>query len=236
MRNVIQSLLVTVALGSQGMAAPPDVRPVTASRITRALTAIRDSTQTYLAAREIRLDLDFPSGNSGKGKLFVLFEPSTGLFFHTYSWERNDYPEVAWIDNVETRSRIAVSTDRLVIVTCGNAVGILESAERAASLEDAEAQSLKWMSDHLSEVEERLSGNVRVTSLQLDRNEFPKGFFPEYDQRPGLPLKLMDMVRRDAGWDLTIENTDNHRTIKLIIRHQGDTWVRGGVRVDQAQE
>ncbi len=95
MRNAMQLLLVTVALASQAMAAPPGVRPVTASRITRALSAIRDSSQTYLAAREIRLDMDFPSGNSGKGKLFILFEPSSGLFFHTYGWERNDYPGVA---------------------------------------------------------------------------------------------------------------------------------------------
>ncbi len=137
---------------------------------------------------------------------------------------------------METGSRIGVNADRLVIVTCGNAVVILESAEKAANLEDAEAKSLKWMSDHLSEVEGRLSGSVRVTSLQLDRNEFPKGFFREFDSRPGLPLKLVDMVPRDAGWDLTLESTDYHQRAKLLIHRQGETWFRSPVRADQAQE
>jgi hypothetical protein len=231
MRNVMQSMLMAAALVASTMAATPGVRPVTSSRNTRALTAVNDSGQTYLAAREMQVDLDFPSGKSGKGKLFLLFEPSTGLFLHTYGWERNEYPAIAWIDDIETHSLVGVSADRLVIV---NTLGIRESTEKAASLDDAEAKSLKWMNEHLLDVEARLPGNVRVASLQLDSSGFPKGFFREYNVMPGLPLKLVDMVRQGNGWDLTLESTEHHRRVKLLISPQGNTWVHGFARPDQA--
>ena len=239
MRTTIKWMLMIVALAVSIMAAAPGVRPVTASRNNRTLTAVTESGQTYLAARELGVDLDFPAGQSGKGQLYILFEPSTGFFLQIFGWERNDYPRT-WIAQQEARSRVGVTADRLVIVTFSDGAGIIESTEKASNLDDAEAKSLKWIGDHLAQIETRTDRELyRATYRPLGRSDFPKGFLRPglqhgsiemIDPLPGLRVRLVDMVYKGGGWELTLESTETQRKAKVFVFRRGTEWFTGPIR------
>jgi hypothetical protein len=190
---------------------------------------------TYVAAREVRVDLDFFDGKSGKGVLSVLFQPSTGLYLHALAWEPDGYPKYDFVGHLEEGCRVGVDRDRLFIAAFANGVVVNHSIEKATSIDDAEAKSLKWYADHLPQVEDRsYRGQTTNTVLALDRFESPKGFFQsEIDSRPGLPVKLVDMAwNGDDAWVLTLENTEGstaHPRANLVIFRSGGAWSRGRV-------
>jgi hypothetical protein len=232
--------LVAIMLAAAAFAAAPGVRPVSQSRTTRSLTAVGTTGPTYLAAREVHLDLDFPDGSSGKGILYILFEPASGLYFHTLGWKRDANLDFAVIDHVKAYSRVGILPDCLFIVTFAMGIVIQDSAEQAASIDDAEAKSLKWYADRLTQVEDRSDrGQTTTTNLPVSRWDFPKGFFKgELDSRGVAPVKLVDMVRKDDGtWLLTLECTDDpsahHRAAVILrrggIRPIGDAWSMSGI-------
>jgi hypothetical protein len=232
--------LTAVALAGAAFAAAPGVRPVSQSRTTRSLTAVGTTGPTYLAAREVQVDLDFPDGSSGKGILYVLFEPASGLYFHTLGWKRDANLDFAVIDHVEAYSRVGILPDCLFIVTFAMGIVIQDSAERAGSLDDAEAQALKWYADRLPQVEDRSYRNPTTnTDFPVVRSDFPKGFFREgLDARLAPPVKLVDMVRKDDGtWLLTLESTEDpsaHHRAAVILRRGGirpirDAWSMSGI-------
>jgi len=219
------SMFLTVAFSASGLAVASGVRPVTGSRRDHTLTAITESGQTYLAGRELQVDLDFPSGKSAKGKLFILFEPSKGLFLQACGWEQRDYPAYAWMDDIKAYSRVGVTADRIFMVSANQAIVVVESVEKANSLDDAEAKSLQLVGDHLAETEARKPTSVKATSLMIDRSDFPDGFFRgRYDPMGLLRVKLADMVWQGGEWDLTLESMDTHRQAKLRIIQQGSMW------------
>src|SRR5690349_11651153 len=99
MKRTSKYIIMTTVLGyGWGLGAIPGARPVPGSRNDHALTAARESGRTYLAGRELQVDLEFPSGRSRKGELIVLFEPSTGLFLRILHWAANEYPKKPWTD------------------------------------------------------------------------------------------------------------------------------------------
>lgn len=243
MNSLMKSILVITFLAASSgsvLSAQPGVRPVAGSRKDRALTAMIDSRQTYLAAREMRVDLAFPSGKTGKAILFELFEPSSGYYLQTFGWAEKDYPAVSdsGSEGEEPRWRVGVTPDRLVMITLAcNAIGITESTEKAANIDDAEAKTLGWVSDHLAEIEAR-TNHPRQTLIGLGRWDFPQGFFKVQDDPRPCPvsLKFLSMVRRDNGWDLMFESTETQRKARLLLTRIATGWARGPVRVDAEQE
>jgi hypothetical protein len=231
-------MLSLVALAVSALPVPPAVRAVAGSRRDRGLTAVAKWGETYLTARETRVDVDFPSGKTGKAVLFVLFEPSTGYYLHTFNWAERDYPEAWWNENEVSHWRAGVAADRLFAVGgAGGRIGILDSSEKAASMDDAEAKTLRLISDHLAEVEAR-SGSYRpkVTNLEVGRGEFPQGFFrSQMDPRPGLPLEFLGLVSRDDSWELTLESTETHQKATLLITPRKIGWTRGPVQVEKVR-
>jgi hypothetical protein len=199
------------------------------------MTAITVSGPSYLAAREMQVDLEFPNGKFGKGRFFLLFEPVSGLYLHTLGWERDAYPTYDFIGHVEAHGRVGIAGDRLFIAFFGDGVGILDSVEKAASIDDAEARSLKWYTDHLAQVEDRsYRGQLTSTNIPISRFAFPKGFFhSEHDSRPGLPVKLLDMAPGEKGaWVLTLESTDDptdHPRAKILIHRTYGSWGTPGI-------
>jgi hypothetical protein len=231
MRSATKCMIIAVALGGWGLEAAPGARPVPGSRNDHALTAARESGRTYLAGRELQIDLDFPSGRSRKGELIVLFEPSTGLFLRILHWA-NDYPKTPWTD-MDAQWQFGVAAGRLVIVTFAEGVGIVQSTEKASSIDDAETQSLNWAQGHIADLEARSSGGNIF--LAVGKFEFPEGFLRLRHDPLGLRIKLVDMVWQGQGWDLTIENMDTHRRAKLLVTQHGNTWTRSLVRPMPAQ-
>jgi len=167
-----------------------------------------------------------------------VFEPTSGFFFHLFAWEPNNYPAANWIRDIESaRTRILVSPERLILVTCASSyVGIEETTEKATSLDDAESKSLKWFNDNLSKVENRTyKGRYTYGTFTFGSSEFPKGYFgPEFYEVSGLPLKLIDVTRaKVAGAEehivLTVESTVTHKRAIGHFFRQGGQWMKGGV-------
>jgi hypothetical protein len=88
MSSIAKSALIAAAVFASAAAQTPGIRPVPDSRKDRALTANAAYGQTYLAARDLQVDLAFPGGGAGKGRGTIVFEPSTGFFFHRIEWAR----------------------------------------------------------------------------------------------------------------------------------------------------
>jgi hypothetical protein len=236
--------LIAVTFSAVAIAAAPGVRVVGGSRSTRSLTAASVSGPTPLVARDMQVDLDLPSGKSGKGRLYILFEPLSGLYLHNFDWEPYFYPTYPFIDLVEAHYKVGVTDDRLFYVGFLMGVVITESAQKASSLDDAEAKSLRWYGDHLPQVEERsYRGQTTITPLRIDRSDFPVGFFnSQLSSRPA-QVKVVDMVRADGAvpvlfgnetsrWVLTLESEEDagpHPRAKVILRRAGDSWLQSPV-------
>ena len=217
MKNVVLLSVLTIALCAPCLAAPPGVQPVPGSRTDYALTAGMQSGETYLAGRDLKVDLNFLSGKSAKGKLFILFEPASRLSFWTYGWEERGYPAVGWMDHIKTYSRVGVAADRLFIVSFAQGIVIAESSEKANSIDDAETQSLKWVGDHLAEIEARSPVTIKVTSLAMDHSFFPEGFFRSPWEPAGMRVNLIDMEWQRGEWALTLQHMDTKKTTIVWI-------------------
>jgi hypothetical protein len=197
------------------------------------MTVITVTGPRYLAAREMRVDVEFPDGKIEKGRLYLLFEPISGLYLHNFAWGKD--VSYDFIGHVEVDGRVGIDGDRLFIAFFGNGDGILDSTEKAPNIDDAEASSLKWWADRLPQLEDRsIRGPGTSTNIPISRFAFPKGFFhSEHDSRPGLPVRLLDMVPAEKGaWVLTLESTDDptdHRRAKILIHRTYGSWGTPGI-------
>ncbi len=227
MRSAFEFISLIAACAMLSFAATPGVIKVVNSTSDRSLTAASERGRTDLAAREIRVDLQFPSSRSEHGQLHMLFEPSTGLLMRNYGWGRSQYQVGAWFDLIESRGLVGVAAGRMIIAFPGQyGLTVLESSEKAVSLDDAEAKSLKWMSDHLAEVEARTLNAPQVVQIPLERQSLLDDFFirpeGEPDAKPYfLPIKLMDMERQERAWDISIQSMETKRTCNVLLFEPG---------------
>ena len=76
-------------------AGPPAIREVMRTAGDRILTALSDRGGTPVNVSEARIDLDFPSGKSGKGTLLVVFELATGNYFWNVEWQKDAFPQMS---------------------------------------------------------------------------------------------------------------------------------------------
>jgi hypothetical protein len=129
--------LLYLAISGVALAGPPGLQPITESRTTRSLTAVAMAGQTYLAERSMQVDLDFPDGEKGKGRLYVLFEPLSGFYMQAFRWLADSYPGYP-----EARL-VGVASDRLFVASSYQGLVIEDSAEKATDVDDAEAKALK---------------------------------------------------------------------------------------------
>ncbi len=205
-------------------------KPETSKAVS--LLAVNELGQTYLAAKEVRIDLEFGSGKKGKGTLAVLFEPKTGYCYHELGWWPDEFPP-SQIDMIERLGlQVVVSATGLGIIGVNSQeINVSGSTEKAGSLDDVEKQAIRWAGAHLDEVETR-SVMPSVTRFSF-RGPFslPKGFFVEdssaYPSAAGFrrPAKLLGVGYRDGYWEVRVENTSTHRVAVMPIQqHPDGTW------------
>ncbi|MCZ2152034.1 MAG: hypothetical protein LC126_30185 [Bryobacterales bacterium] len=229
--------IFTAALAAYALAAPAGIAVVPGGRRDIGLTAMTSSGEGYLAARETRVDIAFPDGRSGRGTLYVVFEPSTKCFLQTIFWaQKAEYPSDSWFNSIARTGGFIVSHDRLVLVTLKDPrfpyISILESSpEEADNLDDAESRSVRWYRDHLSALEARKytpeSFGYVVEKVAI---WVPSGFFESdlnMDARGHVPLKFLNIARvNDSEWTVTLESTENprnHRRLQVPIYKRPDT-------------
>jgi hypothetical protein len=240
MANFLRITALMGVLAVHGMADSSVVRAVAETRDTRPFPAVDVVGPTPVAAREVKVELTRQDGKKSTGRLGIVFDPSTGFFLHQLSLYHERVP---WTNYLSSTARIGLSPDRLILVMFGDGVGILESTEKAANIDDAETEALKWIEDHLDKPDAR---SYRTESIGIGRWDFPKGFFrSEYDSRAGLPVKIVDMRAHDQGWELILESTDIDAKIDpnappqkatLFIFRQGNMWVRNQLRPYKSQK
>lgn len=213
------------------------IQPNTNGRNDRAFAAITRSGKTYIGGREVPVNLAFPSGKAGNGKLCVFYEPSSGFFIHYLDWSPSP-SRTSCLDVAASGSRLVLGSDRLAMVWVGgNRITIIESSEKAANLDDAESKSIGWHGPRLGGVEKRsvdIPGTV--SRIPLLYKDLPKGFVEQLDSRPAPPLRPADVIQKDdTHWDLVIENFVNHKkaTAEIIRQKPFATpswWVHGPFR------
>ncbi len=234
MNNTLTLLGIMALMVAGARAMVPGVRPVSGSAHDRALSIIKESGESYLAGREMRVDLDFPSGKTGKGVLFIAFDGASRHFFHILWWEREDYPKASVVDEFVTSRQFGLDAGQLVIFCFQNPfIGIHETTETATSLDEAEAKSLKWSSEHMREVEAR-TNQYRYFAIDL-RHALPRDFLPDRggpDASPGLPIKFLGIELHNGNWEFTLESEYKG---KLLVESKS-WWIRGRlIRIDEAQ-
>jgi hypothetical protein len=229
MANFLRITALIAVLAVRGTADSSAVRPLPETRDTRPFPAVDAAGHTFVTTREVKVELGTSDGRTIVGRLGIIFDPSTGFFFHQVSLYHEFLP---WRDYLSSSARIGLSADRLIVVTFGNGVGILESTEKAADINEAEAKALQWIGDHLNEPETR---SYRSAVIRVARWDFPKDFFQsEIDSSPVPPAKLVDMLAHDSGWDLILESVDGDAKVgpkkaSVFIFRQGEMWVRNKV-------
>lgn len=231
MRTAIQWTVI-FTLAPYATAQPAGVHAET--RQTYNATAITSSGETYLAMRDVQVDFQFPMPKQGKGALFILFEPRTGLYERTLDFSLAEYPQIPPRNGLPAHMRVGVTAERMTVVAFTNpGVFMLESTERAASLDEAEVKSLRWAGDHLAEILE-----LRMPKSLLGRmfdDLFPDDFFSKraWAALGRFPLKLITLTPHDGRWDLVFESTENQKRIKVPINRFGSIV---GYGIGQVQE
>lgn len=238
----VRLLLVTAVVGGWA-AAQPLARPASSARNYRTFPAITEGGRSEIPTSDLRVDLIYASGKTDKGRLFVIFDPATGFFYEAFvvaePADGGDYPQYDLIDVWKRIARVGVTTDRLFLVGFGNGVQLMESSEKAANLDDAEAKSLKWVTNHLTEIEGR-SGRFhfgRSQSLSGSRHsDFPAGFFKnQYSSFPPQVnlveiLPIFDPTRNEKCWDLILQNPENQHKARLTIYPKETRWLMTRIR------
>jgi hypothetical protein len=240
MANFLRITALMGVLAVHGKADSSVVRAVAETRDTRPFPAVDVVGPTHVTAREVKVELNRQDGTKSTGRLGIVFDPSTGFFLHQLSLYHEPAP---WTDYLSSTARIGLSPDCLILAMLGDGVGILESTEKAANIDDAETKALKWIEDHLDKPDSR---SYRTESIGVARWDFPKGFFrSEISSRAGLPVKIVDMQAHVQGWELILESTDIDAKIDanalpqkaaLFIFRQGNMWVRNPVRPYESQK
>jgi hypothetical protein len=229
--NLTLALFVAMAAAAPA----PGIRTVAETTDERTLSVATALGDSSVSARQMRVDLDFPSGKSGKGSLLILFEPSTGYFFHFFRWDKSDYPRASLTDSFVAGTWLGASADRLLLFTNDNPwLVIHESSEKAASLNEAEAASLRWANGHLADIE-AWAGGYHTASLDLRSLRDLPGFLPSGDDAgPGLPIRILGVVWADTAWELTIEG---QWKAKVRVDDRYGFWgVSGYAQVDESRE
>jgi hypothetical protein len=102
-------LLLTMTIAA--MAATGELKPVALTRSDGALCAATKNGDILVEAREMLVDVTYPSGVAAKGYLLVLRDKSSRLFLWKY-WRmsRNDTPRVTMLNDFSAHS-LAYQTD-----------------------------------------------------------------------------------------------------------------------------
>lgn len=228
------NLALMVIMAAAALRAAPGIRTVMGSSSDRALPVATELGRSYTSAREMRVDLDFPSGKSAKGTLSIFFEPSTGYFFRFFQWDASDYPKGMLADATLAATWLGVSADRLLIFTHTSPLLIIrESSDKAGSIGEAESNSLAWAARHLVDIES-WTKEYRTRYVDLRGLADLPGFLPLNYQSPGVPISILDIVWARGSWELTVQS---QWKAKVLLEEKFNLWTFAGyTRVDEPTE
>jgi hypothetical protein len=220
----MNNALIWMTLTTIATVAGGDLNPIPFTRGDHGISAITANGEVILAGREMLLDVTYPSGRAAKGDILVLFDKATGLFlwqYHALNPRESQTPQLA--ARLTDTSRVYVGNDRLVVFTCrATPLYVLESSERADSLDDAEAKSLQAAREQLKEIEGNGHGRAKPYEVSLP---LPRDFFaPPFSAAPG-KATITEVSRKDGKWELLLVGQWKAKVI-LDDKYQPISWER----------
>lgn len=195
-KNIL--LLVAVAHLS---ALADEIRPLAATRTDRAIAAATATGDVQLAVREVQVEVVRRNSKDSKGALLIIFDSATGTFARRFSWIPNYPGRIPLLENLLSYSKVYVTSDHIVLFTkVDGGIQIRESAEKARSLDDAEAKALN---DSVTDLTDYVEKATRGPVVSFDRH-----LGEDFSLAPASsfrsPTKLLEVSRRDGKWEITV--------------------------------
>jgi hypothetical protein len=157
-RNIIALSLLplsAIALLLQAAAGVPPVRPI--ERLSdSSLPAITESGDSFVLTREVKLEVDTPELGVMVGRLFLIFDRSTGHYLRALNWSKGEGPVgSSYTDMFRDHAHIGATSQRIwaffaprAFLAPGATLEVWQGLEKAENLDDAEAKTLKWVAVH----------------------------------------------------------------------------------------
>jgi len=210
-------VLMLFLISRAGIAATGELKPVPFTRGDYTLQATTDKGDTLLEARDILVEVRYPSGKEARGDLLVFFDKSRGHFlWHYTSLYRGMMKPERRLAEWFTHDSIAyVEDDRIVIwrMLGVTRLSIDESSKRAASLDDAEAKALREATAQLEKIEK---GSGWIDYKEVSLNLTTDFAVPKNSPIAG-PVKLFSVSKQDGKWEVMIQG---QWTVKAILNHK----------------
>lgn len=208
MKQAVTFLMCSVAaISSAWSAAIGDVSPIASTRNDKPLSADTSAGNITLAAREMQVDIRFPSGKTGRGGMLVLFDPASGRFFWQLTWLPKESANIPMLNNFTSNSRIYLAADRMTVFTCRAPVLLIyDSDDKAKDLQSAETMALQSATNELDAREARTAPRGpragRTIPLSVIGNDF---LVPPHSAAFHLPVKILNISRSGQKWQVTLQ-------------------------------
>jgi hypothetical protein len=181
-----------------------DLRPVAFSTTEYALRVNGREGGRFLSAREMIMDITFPSGRKDKGDMLVVFDQASGLYLWMFQLIPPDSPASGTIaSSFDSRFVPFATTEKLAVFWIQPPeIVVIDSEKKAASLGDAEKKSLAEALELVGDFENRSFWRrlPRASFGSLDSSFFAPQFSSAW-----LPIALLSVERSEAGWEVLVE-------------------------------
>jgi hypothetical protein len=169
------------------------------------LPATGDTGPAHFPMRETLVEGKRADGSSARGRLIVIFDPSTRLFVWDYLALPPEVGRLTLAKEIESGGLLVYAgRERLVIfMTQALEIDIWEAREKADSADDAEGRALKRAGEQLEAPGYNpLFGRLRI-SLQKDLGN---AFILKALEPTFTPAKFVDISHKDGTWEIILED------------------------------
>ena len=200
--------------------------PDASTRLSYSLPAFSRGPERKIEAESIYLDTYSRRGQPMKRHLLVAFDPVSRYFLFRYTGmglekdESETDPQLLKGDAERTKGGMAsyVSDHGIFLAEAAeNIISLLGSSEKAASIQDAEQQAIKELSEHVLEATKRTKWPVeKVTRLQDSQGSTPVhyDFYTPANNPAGIaPVNVVSLAEVPQGWEITLQGQYRVRTI-----------------------
>ena len=170
---------------------------------------LNGSDRSQVAARTHQVSVRYPSGKAAEASVIVLYDSPSELYLSVLFNSSDGIFGQPLLNRLQKGSAVGVSKDRMVwLFVAGPILNILESSNKARSLDEASEQSLRSIESRLLLLEKGEGRQYRHipigTQLGAMAAKSKSNFFsPWFSSKAVLPIKA-SMLYRDPNWEVTI--------------------------------
>jgi hypothetical protein len=207
MRYLTASVLAIPILATIPYSVRPIEPPWDAS-----LPAVTEWGDSFVLTREVKVETGSPRMGKGVGRLFVVFDRSTGYYLKRFYCARKEYPAVpTFSDWFKSHGHIGVTSKGIWAFDFqladrpndgGAVLRDFESNEKAESLDDAVSKALKWAPARIEDTEQ---GKPQPYGGSVLVRRFERHLDPANDDVEFVPQALVSFAWRSGLWEMTFD-------------------------------